>query len=470
MPDTKDHLTHLEQLRQEALDSLHQLYQQSPQVTTPQEFESLERNIQSVCLKIADLTTAIVLQRSLDSEELRNEGKELIKSLGIQRICKGLHSITIRFAGGSEIVLKASYWARKHFEGRRGQGLFPELCLLGVHHRCSPLLASRVALASSSLGSFKEAQHTLSEHGCHLDIKTIIRITKALGKYARMGCQNLPLHNLENHDLQGRKVVVALDGGRLRIRRTKRGPKTKKGRNRYTTYWKEPKLLIVYVSRPDGRIDKGFLPLIDGTLEGPDAIFALLYRHLCLLNIGTADHVLFVADGAPWIWERIRLLRLLFQLKGIMLNTSELIDFYHAAQHLHAFSSFKSGWSDKERKRWVNKQKRELKLGKIENVVAAMQTAAKGSKSEKLRRELNYFLKNRHRFEYDQVRALGLPIGSGAIESAIRRVINLRLKGPCLYWTEETAEEMILLRSYYKSGRWDEIKALSNEGVLAHAA
>jgi len=216
----------------------------------------------------------------------------------MKRICKGSRSITIRFAGGSEIVLKASYWARKHFKGCRGKGLFPGFCLLGV--QCTPLLAGRIALASSSLGSFEEAQHILSDYGCHLDIKAIIRITKALGKYARIGSQNQSLQDPENHDLQGRKVVVSLDGGRLRIRKAKRGPKTKKRRTRYTTDWKEPKLLIIYVTRPDGRIDKGFFPLIDGTLKGPDAILALLYRHLCLLNIGIADHILFVADGSSF--------------------------------------------------------------------------------------------------------------------------------------------------------------------------
>lgn len=470
MPDTAKNITILEQSLQEALHELDQYHQQPLDIKTPQELESLERTIQTICLKIADLTSAIALQRSLDGEELRQEGKQFVNSLGVKRICKGARLLTVRFAGGSAIAIQASYWARKKLKVQREKGLFPELCLLGIHHLCSPLLADRVALASSSLGSFEEARHMLSDYGCDLDIKTIIRITKALSKHARSGYRNLPLQNLQSSGLQRRKVVVSLDGGRLRIRKTKRGPKTQKGRNRYSTAWREPKLLIIYVSSPDGRIDKGILPLIDGTLEGPDAIFALLYRHLCLLNLSEADHLLFVADGATWIWERVRLLRLLFQLKEISLSISELIDFYHAAQHLYEFSSLKRGWSHKERQRWVHKQKKALKSGKIGDVISSMKSAMKGSKSKILRRELNYFIKNRHRFGYDEVKMLGLPIGSGAIESAIRRVINLRLKSPCLYWTEETAEEMIYLRSYYKSGRWSEVQNLAHQGILANVA
>ena len=54
------------------------------------------------------------------------------------------------------------------------------------------------------------------------------------------------------------------------------------------------------------------------------------------------------------------------------------------------------------------------------------------------------------------------PIGSGAAESAVRRVINLRLKGNSKFWREENAEGMLLLRSYLKAGRFDDLVAWSS--------
>ena len=78
----------------------------------------------------------------------------------------------------------------------------------------------------------------------------------------------------------GRRVVVSTDGGRIRIRTTKRGPKTAKGRNRYRTDWREPKLLIIYVVDEKGQRDREFLAVIDGTLGGPDAIFKLMESYL----------------------------------------------------------------------------------------------------------------------------------------------------------------------------------------------
>jgi hypothetical protein len=47
------------------------------------------------------------------------------------------------------------------------------------------------------------------------------------------------------------------------------------------------------------------------------------------------------------------------------------------------------------------------------------------------------------------------------MESAIRRVINLRLKGPGIFWHEDSAEAMLLLRSYYKAQRWNELAKLA---------
>lgn len=62
---------------------------------------------------------------------------------------------------------------------------------------------------------------------------------------------------------------------------------------------------------------------------------------------------------------------------------------------------------------------------------------------------------------YDKVEAMGLPLGSGAMESAVRRVVNLRLKGASIYWCKENAEEMLFLRSYYKVNRWNMLKLQS---------
>ena len=129
----------------------------------------------------------------------------------------------------------------------------------------------------------------------------------------------------------GRRVVISTDGGRIRIRTTKRGPKTAKGRNRYRTDWREPKLLIISVVDEKGQMDREFLAVIDGTLGGPDAIFKLMEFDLRELKIITADKILFVADGARWIWNRVGALLRRLGVKPEQVN--ELVDFSHAVEH-----------------------------------------------------------------------------------------------------------------------------------------
>ena len=180
---------------------------------------------------------------------------------------------------------------------------------------------------------------------------------------------------------------------------------------------------------------------------------------------------MFVADGAPWIWGSVQTLRGMLNLGKIPCKIIELIDFYHAVQHLHAFAELKREWTSKRRKAWVTRQKKLLKEGKVKVLLSNLREEARGSKGKSLiKREMNYFVKNEGRLCYKEVAGLGMPIGSGAIESAVRRVINLRLKGPCIFWSEESAEEMLLLRAYYKSGRWSLLRKMAYEGGLLNAA
>jgi hypothetical protein len=137
----------------------------------------------------------------------------------------------------------------------------------------------------------------LADRGVELDTKTVRLIAYRYGARARLE-QQMESTVFED-SVAGRRVVVSSDGGRIRLRESKRGPKTKKGRRRYTGAWREPKVLIVYVVDAEGKRDTCFAPVIDATLKGPDAVFALLRTYLKRLGITQADQVLFIADGAP---------------------------------------------------------------------------------------------------------------------------------------------------------------------------
>ena len=66
-----------------------------------------------------------------------------------------------------------------------------------------------------------------------------------------------------------------------------------------------------------------------------------------------------------------------------------------------------------------------------------------------------YFFDNQKRMQYAAFRDKRLPIGSSLIESAIRRVVNLRLKSAGSFWLLENAEAMLFLRAQLLYGRWE---------------
>src|SRR6266852_2893354 len=129
--------------------------------------------------------------------------------------------------------------------------------------------------------------------------------------------------------------------------------------------------------------EASFAPVIDATLKGPDAVFALLRTNVQRLSITQADQVLFVADGAPWIWKRVPLL---VQALGLAAHqVHELLDFSHAVQHLAQVAALRNDWSAKARSRWRTQQRRLLLRGQLEQVIATVRAICRGRNSKAIR-------------------------------------------------------------------------------------
>lgn len=447
--------------KQGVYERLRELEQGSRSVTSPEELEALEREIRACTDALAKVLLARHVQASLDAEGQREKETELIRAWPQKLKNEGYETVQIRTVSGLYITVRVRYY-RRPCKRRQGQcqGVYAGLVLLGIHERCTPWLGSLVSAWSALLSSFAEVRQVLLEQGVELGSKVIRRLTYCYAERARVVQQAKDVVRESGETMAGRQVVVSTDGGRVRLRENKRGRKTPKGRKRYRGAWREPKLFIVYLVDDAGKLETSFAPLIDGSLQGPDALFRLLQGYLQGLAIAQADRVLFVADGAHWIWHRVP--GLVSALGLDPKQVYEVIDFYHAVEHLGKVAALRKNWSAKQRKAWVRKHRRWLLNGQVEPVVEAVRTICRGRQGKAITTERNYFIRNQHRMAYPTLKALQLPIGSGAVESAIRRVVNLRLKGPCLFWYRENAEKMLMLRAYYKSGRWNLLKRMAN--------
>lgn len=156
-----------------------------------------------------------------------------------------------------------------------------------------------------------------------------------------------------------------------------------------------------------------------------------------------------VGDGAKWIWN----------LCSTCFPTGqEIVDWYHAVEHLWTAGRLAYGTQPELLHRWVKRRKDELWLGHIDTVVGQIQALAQPTAAPvaDLQTEAGYFLTNNRRMQYQEFREEGYPLGSGMVESGCKQLVTVRMKGPGMRWSRSGAENMIALRTEYLSDRWDD--------------
>jgi hypothetical protein len=384
----------------------------------------------------------------------------------------------VRLLGGLVLYLSTLYCgpvARTgRGRGREGTGLYPELAALGIIEGSSPALVSLVGRQCALLPSYQIAQRELAASGTSLGIKVVHRIARHLGAAVLTRRRRELLRwragtLTPGTELAGRRVAAMVDGGRTRvrtvIRKQKGRGKSKKQRRRYKAEWREPKLLILFEIDEQGRMKKKTRPWIDGTFAGPDEAMELLAFHLHRLGATHAEVVVLVADGAPWVWERLDWVQ---QRVGLPAGrVVAVLDWCHAGHNL-SLALEALGLPEAERQQHYKELRSCLREGWWGLVVEELATlGAVAGNPKGLEQPLGYLTKHgtAGHLDYKRLRRRGLPQGSGAIESAIRRVINLRLKGPGLMWQEENAEGALALRAAAVSERWEETMAGVREEV-----
>ena len=180
-------------------------------------------------------------------------------------------------------------------------------------------------------------------------------------------------------------------------------------------------------------------------------MFAVLEDYLMALNPESIENIVFTSDGDPTIWQNIEQI---LEVMGFKQKVYQVLDYTHAKQNLRQIIELAQV---NERTDFEKQAKDLLWNGNISGIAELIKTTikSKGRRGKALKKWRNYFLKNTDRMQYAKFKELNLPCGSGCVESAIRRVINLRLKSAGTFWTKDMAECFLFLRSQLISGRWD---------------
>lgn len=213
--------------------------------------------------------------------------------------------------------------------------------------------------------------------------------------------------------------------------------------------WKEVKLGRIFSQKDSIKTSKNRGLITETTylahLGSHNDFFSKLDYHLEKL-----PNPVFISDGAKWIWNRI---------DDCYPDSIQILDFFHAYEHLCDFAKEFFPCKDK-RDAWTEKQKELLLNDKVKEVIENIDAldTSKGKKLQEIQRKLiNYYRKNKKRMQYKTFTNKGLLIGSGAIESAIRSVLQQRMKLSGQRWTMQGFQKVANLRVAYKSNNWKEV-------------
>ena len=170
------------------------------------------------------------------------------------------------------------------------------------------------------------------------------------------------------------------------------------------------------------------------------------------------NRLVFISDGAAWIKKWI---------EDAFPNAVSILDYYHACEHLHEFSN--NVFKDKvKEKLWTDKQKEWILKGKTGTVIKNIKRIGKGN--EKAREIINYYTSNKNRMNYPEYQKIGCGIiGSGAIESAHRTLVQKRMKQSGQRWSCNGAQNMLNLRVVRKNNDWNKIIELTKIKIKSAA-
>jgi hypothetical protein len=226
--------------------------------------------------------------------------------------------------------------------------------------------------------------------------------------------------------------------------------------------WHEMKVGVVAPLGPDtwtdpatGRVCQTLGP--QSVCAGLEAATLFWWRVYCEarrrgLGAATVGLIVVLGDGADWIWKSAaRFLHVGWA------ELVEIVDIYHAWEHLWQVANAVYGPGSAPAAAWVEPLKRRLLEDGVRPVVAALSQLEPPSPAaaEEVRKATAYFTEHAARMDYPTFVTRQLPIGSGVVESANKTLIAAREKGAGMRWSRSGAQAVASLRALQRSGRWD---------------
>jgi hypothetical protein len=393
---------------------------------------------------------AAVLERLLNPDE-PSEARQPC-ACGGQARCAGKRSKTIVTLLGEVAVERPYYHC-----GRCGNGFAPRDQELDVEAtQYSPGVRRMAALVGGET-SFERGRVLLDElAGVALTAKAVEREAEAIGAAiaAREQVEIDRAIQLDLPEINGPAIpilYVEMDG--TGVPAAAAATAGRKGKDGGAARTREVKLGCVFTQ--SSRDERG-RPVRDadstsytGAIEDAAAFGRRIFHEAWRRGWSRARNKVVLGDGAPWIWNLAH---------EYFPGAVEIVDLYHARQHLWELAGKLFPNQEKRRQRWASRLERQLDQGCVESIVALLRGIATDSAelAHQLALEADYFERNAARMRYHEFRRQGLFVGSGVIEAGCRTVIASRLKRSGMFWSVRGANAITALRCSRLSGRFDD--------------
>ena len=334
------------------------------------------------------------------------------------------------------------------------KSIAPLDCYLGIDKipfKMSVDMILECAYWAQNQCSFEAAQAALKKvHGADINDDTVRLVTDYVGRLVfEEDCRKADeaWGNFNAAQLcfaNNRKGIlyIELDGAALNTRH----------KNDTGSTWRENKLGIIFSSDniyhwmgKDGKECRAlqkreYISYIGEAHEFKKHLFACALRN----GYGKYEDTVIISDGASWIAHIA---------EEMYPDAQHILDFFHLSENVHDFAKIRFGMDESKYRPWAKEVCDLLEDGKWESVLSMLNPDETYPNSVNL---YHYIESNKNHIDYPKYKRKGFFIGSGAIESGNKVVLQKRLKLAGMRWNPKTAQYIVTLVSKEASGKWNQ--------------
>jgi hypothetical protein len=343
----------------------------------------------------------------------------------------------------------------KFLEATGAKTLYPMDCFLGISglpFKITPGTMLKIAFWAQNQLSYQRAEEAIREAlKIEVNDDTVRLVSNYVGNVV-----------FNNDCLKANEAFSRLDKGMLTTSNTRNGvlyiqadgaALNTRLKNEEGSTWRENKLGEVFTSndirywtdkkgvRQHQLLKKEYISYVGPVTEFKKHLLSCALRH----GYGELKETVLISDGAAWIRNMV---------EEIFPDAQQILDFFHLAENVHVYAKHIFGGDNSKARPWATDICNRLKKGRHKEVTKLLASTAKPHDKGAPVNLLGYIKNNEKNIDYPKYIEKGYFIGSGAIESGNKIVLQDRLKRAGMRWNIETAQAMLTLKAKAESGLW----------------